>query len=62
MTNQVLPDNDQLEKYGQIMFSRADLNNDQCLQLGEYYFLKYFYRVLSWFEGNVEGIHLFKRF
>ena len=31
LTDQTLPDNDLLEKYGHVMFSRADLNNDQLL-------------------------------
>lgn len=35
LTGQPLPNNDLLDKYGHVMFSRADLNNDQLLELGE---------------------------
>ena len=31
LTGQPLPEHANLQKYGQIMFSRADLNNDQNL-------------------------------
>lgn len=35
LTAQPLPDVHTLEKYAQTVFSRADLNNDQNLQLSE---------------------------
>jgi hypothetical protein len=36
LTNQPLPDINLLEKYAHTIFSRADLNNDQNLELSEY--------------------------
>jgi hypothetical protein len=35
LTNQPLPDINLLEKYAHTIFSRADLNNDQNLELSE---------------------------
>ena len=36
ITRQTLPDIHLLEKYAQTVFMRADLNNDQNLELSEY--------------------------
>ena len=35
VTGQPMPDHAHLQKYAQNMFARADLNNDQNLELGE---------------------------
>jgi hypothetical protein len=35
VTGQLMPDHAYLQKYAQTMFARADLNNDQNLELGE---------------------------
>lgn len=53
ITGQSLPEHGNLQKYAQTLFSRADLNNDQNLELGE---------VLGWFESHIEGNNLFNRF
>lgn len=34
LTGQALPDNQLLDKFGLAMFSKADLNNDQLLEIG----------------------------
>jgi hypothetical protein len=41
LTGQQAPENTLLEKYARAMFSRADLNNDQILEIGEYVFCYY---------------------
>lgn len=38
LTKQPIPDINLLEKYAQTIFSRADLNNDQNLEVAEYHF------------------------
>ncbi len=35
VTGQLMPDHAHLQKYAQTMFARADLNNDQHLEIGE---------------------------
>ena len=35
LTNQQIPPIDTIEKYGHAMFSKADINNDQLLEIGE---------------------------
>jgi uncharacterized protein YifE (UPF0438 family) len=35
LTGQTIPENQLLDKYGNAMFTKADLNNDQLLEVGE---------------------------
>ena len=37
LTNQDPPEDHVLEKYGQTMYNKADMNNDQNLELSEYF-------------------------
>ena len=60
LTNQPLPDVNLLEKYAHTIFSRADLNNDQNLELSEYNYS--YLRVLTWMEENKDAMELYKRF
>lgn len=53
VTGQPLPEHSQLQKYAHTLFARADLNNDQNLEIGE---------ILGWFESNTDGVALFGKY
>jgi hypothetical protein len=62
VTGQPLPEHSQLQKYAHTLFARADLNNDQNLEIGEYLFIYLFHRILGWFESNTDGVALFGKY